>query len=74
MRACEIGGRIRRARLARGITQVELAQRLSTSQSWVSSLESGKIIDPHLSTLFRVAFALDISPEFLITDDPSGEI
>lgn len=44
------------ARQARGLTQVQLAERLGISQSNVSRLEQGE--DPQLSTLHRYVAAL----------------
>src|SRR5215470_1476910 len=48
--------RVRRARTAAGLTQAELAQRIGTTQSAVSRLESGRLL-PTLAVLERVATA-----------------
>lgn len=46
-------------RLARGLSQKQLAERLGTSQSYVARLEAGKI-DPQFSTVRRVCSELGI--------------
>lgn len=46
-------------RRAAGISQTELAQRMSTSQSAISDIEKG-LKDPRLSTLQRIARALGL--------------
>lgn len=54
------------ARLARGLSQRDLAERLHTSQSVVARLEQGKRM-PRIDTLHRLAEALDV--EFQITPE-----
>lgn len=51
-------------RLSKGWSQLELAQRASTSQSYVARLERGKI-DPQISTVRKIAEALGVSMETL---------
>lgn len=51
------GEEIRRARHARGLTQVELADRLSVAPSFVARLESGKA-NPTVGQLEAIARAL----------------
>lgn len=46
-------------RLARGLSQKQLAERLGTSQSYVARLEAGQI-DPQLSTVRRICAELGI--------------
>lgn len=46
-------------RLARGLSQKQLAERLGTSQSYVARLEAGQI-DPQFSTVRRVCAELGI--------------
>ena len=61
------------ARVAAGLTQAQLAERLGTTQSAVSRLESG-VQTPTLDTLYRLAEVLSvdftISPEGAITVKP----
>ena len=54
----ELARSIIRLRLRRGLTQKQLADRLKTTQSVVSRLESGRA-KPSLPTLKRLAEALD---------------
>jgi ribosome-binding protein aMBF1 (putative translation factor) len=49
-------------RLKKGWSQLELAQKASTSQSYVARLEQGKV-DPQISTVRRIAEALEVSIE-----------
>jgi ribosome-binding protein aMBF1 (putative translation factor) len=54
------------ARLAAGLTQKELAEKMGTTQSAIARLESGSQM-PTLNTLFRLAAALGV--DFTITPD-----
>jgi ribosome-binding protein aMBF1 (putative translation factor) len=58
-RAVQIGDEVRRLRMERGLSQNELAKRVGLSQSVVARLEAGGV-EPRLSTLDRVARALDV--------------
>jgi len=51
-----------RLRLAKGLTQEDLAKRLNTKQESIARLESGGSL-PSLSTMKRVADALDAELE-----------
>ena len=51
-----------RLRLARGLTQEELAELLNTKQESIARLESGRSL-PSLSTVKRIADALDAELE-----------
>jgi transcriptional regulator with XRE-family HTH domain len=59
---------IARARIARGLTQTQLAERAGTSQSSIARLESGKGA-PSLSYLTRVAHALGLRVEVRLVPD-----
>lgn len=57
----------------RGLTQEQVAERTGMHRNQMSNMErnvsSGeRFADPHLSTIFRLAMALDVPPEFLIPD------
>jgi ribosome-binding protein aMBF1 (putative translation factor) len=54
------------ARLAAGLTQQQLAQRIGTKQSSISRLESGTA-EPSFDMLRRLAAALNVSFEILPT-------
>jgi DNA-binding XRE family transcriptional regulator len=47
-------------RLKKGWSQLELAQKAFTSQSYVARLEQGKV-DPQMSTVRKIAEALEVS-------------
>lgn len=55
-----VGEAIREARLAAGLTQVELAQRVGIPQSHVSRYERGERI-PTLQSLVRIGEAMELS-------------
>jgi DNA-binding Xre family transcriptional regulator len=52
-------------RLQKGWSQKELAMRVGTSQSYIARVEAGSI-DPQVSTLRRLAEALDVQPGMLL--------
>lgn len=62
-----IGQRIREARKARGMKQVELARKMGISQVSIARIE----LDYHapmLSTLERIAAAMDMEVEVILKD------
>ena len=58
--ALEVGEKVRDAREAAGLTQRELAARMSTSQAAVARLEAGGT-SATLTTLHKAAAALDMT-------------
>ncbi len=59
--------KITQVRKAKGITQAELAERCGTTQQQIARIENGSV-DPRLSTLRRVADALECElPDLLFT-------
>lgn len=56
----KIGKRIKELRIAKGISQQELAAEIEYEKSNMSRLESGRI-NPKIATLYKVAKALGIS-------------
>jgi len=58
-------------RLQKGWSQKALAARLGTSQSYIARLEAGSI-DPQVSTLQRLAAALEIQPAEVLEAITSG--
>jgi len=62
-----IGGAIRAARLAAGLSVTALAERCGISQPHLSQLEAGKSL-PSISTLYKLAAALGVSPQGLLPD------
>lgn len=63
--ALAIAQRITALRKARGITQVELAQRLDMSQAIVSKYENGEVL-LHAELLAQLATILDVSADELL--------
>lgn len=59
-----VSERIRQARIASGLTQAELAQRLRVTQSTVNRWESGRH-DPSRETVARIAEATDVTAQWL---------
>ena len=57
----DIGGRIRAARKALGMTQEELARRAGMSLKGMGDIERGAIPDPHYSSLNKIAEGLGVS-------------
>ena len=55
-----VGLNVKRARLKKGLTQEELADRSGFSQQYLSGLEGGKR-NPSIVTIYELALALGIS-------------
>ena len=64
-----IGSAIRAARRRAGMPMTTLAERAGVSQPYLSQLENGRN-NPSIQTLYRIANALDLSPQDLLPDDP----
>jgi len=62
-----LGREVYRLRLLRGFDQQELATRADTSRAYVSKLERGKIANPGMILLQRIANALDVPLRILMT-------
>ncbi|GHU01318.1 hypothetical protein FACS1894154_11230 [Betaproteobacteria bacterium] len=58
-------GALRTLRLQKGLSQKQLAARMGTSQSRLSRIEAGQD-DPLLSTVRKLAQALDVSVEMIV--------
>lgn len=65
-----VGRNVRRARIEKGLTQEELAERAGTSQFYVSSLEAGRR-NPTVVTVLELAQALGVDHLDLLR--PNGE-
>ena len=63
----DIGDRIREIRQARGITQSELARRVGLATVTIRQYENGSR-EPRLDTIKQIAAALDVQPEYLLTE------
>lgn len=61
------GKRLRRFREERGVSQERLANAADLTTSFVSNLERGTTV-PSLTTVLRLAMALEVSPGDLLSD------
>lgn len=68
-KATLIGKRIRLLRLERGLSQVEIEKIAGISRSHLSNIESGKIENPGLHTLEKIAEALKVTISYLFHFD-----
>lgn len=64
----ELGGKIRSAREAKGLSQKKLGLILGLSDKAISSYESSRTYPP-LDTLYQIATELDKSIDFFISKD-----
>lgn len=61
----KLGENLRKLRLKKNMSQGDLATALSVDRAYISNIENGRM-NPTLSTLEKIAGALDISIETLI--------
>ncbi len=66
-----LGERIRVAREARGLSQAQLGELTHSNQRVISKIESGKT-DLKMSTLRRIAKALEVAVDWLTKEEPVG--
>ena len=62
------GQKIRNRREELGYTQTELANRIHTTQPYVSRLERGNF-NPSMNMIVKISTALNISVDYLLFDD-----
>lgn len=62
----DIGKKIREARMAKGMTQVELGELLGVQKSAIAKYESGRVVNIKRSTLKKISDILGIRPSELI--------
>ncbi len=60
-----VGKRLRKARMAAGLSQTQLAERAGVNRNIVTDLENGKARIPAFDKLVLLARALDVQPEYL---------
>jgi transcriptional regulator with XRE-family HTH domain len=60
-----IGDRLKNLRIRRALTQQELADRAGVSSNALNRIEQNKA-EPHMSTLRKLAKALDVDPTELV--------
>ncbi|MCU0690302.1 MAG: helix-turn-helix domain-containing protein [Polyangiaceae bacterium] len=68
--ALQLGKRIRRARVAHGITQAELARAAKVGANYIPRLERGELV-PSVEAAFRIARSLGISLDDLCGRTPT---
>jgi transcriptional regulator with XRE-family HTH domain len=68
-----IKDQVRRLRLAAGLTQQQLATKAELSMSAVIHIENGRIPNPRLTTLRKLAKALGVSLDALAGPENGGE-
>ncbi|WP_074932897.1 helix-turn-helix transcriptional regulator [Treponema bryantii] len=60
--------RIKELRIARGMSQVEIAERLGVSKQSVSNWENDNIL-PSIDMLIKIAHLFSVSTDFLLGED-----
>lgn len=69
----ELGMKIRQARLQKGYTQQDLAEKAQVSVVYLGEVERGKKM-PSLNSFVRIISALRVSADYILRDElPSGE-
>lgn len=63
----DIGEKIKRARIAKGMTQEELGKILGVQKSAIAKYESGRVVNIKRSTLKTISEVLEIRPSELIS-------
>lgn len=66
-----LGAKLREERKRLSLTMVQLSELSGISQPHLSQMENGKV-SPSINSLYRLANALDISPQQLLPDVPSS--
>jgi transcriptional regulator with XRE-family HTH domain len=70
--AADIGSGIKEARLARGISQKELADKIGLTPSFLSQLENNQI-SPSLNSYLQICEALGVSPGYFLNNEQGRE-
>ena len=68
----ELGGKIARKRKELGLTQIELADRLSVTRQTVSRWEAGSVM-PDIEKISDIASILGVSCDYLLKDEVKDE-
>lgn len=67
----EVGQKIKKARLEKGMTQQELGDMVGVQKSAIAKYENGRVVNIKRSTLQKITKALDIRPsELLFNESP----
>ena len=66
-----IGEKIKKARIEKGLTQEELGRLVGVQKSAIAKYENGRIVNIKRSTMQKIASALNMRPsEFIFDDSP----
>ena len=68
-----LGEKLRRLRLRKKISLVDLGKHTGLSPSMLSQLENGKLI-PTLPTLTRIAMVFDVGLDFFFSEQEKGRL
>ncbi len=63
--AVKLGKNLKRIRIEKGISQVDIARSLKVSRGFISNIENGKT-NPTLATIARIAKAVGVSTNELL--------
>ena len=72
-RQARIGARLRLFREARGLSQLALAKLSGVGQGWISAIEAGRVRNPGILTLARLARVLEVSVARFIEGPEPGK-
>ena len=64
----EIGERVKQARLACGLSQADLAEKLNVSVAYLSKIENGKKV-MSITVLIKISDALKVSTDWLLRNE-----
>ena len=67
-----LGEKIRKRRIELNMTMDDLGQAVGVQRSAINKYEKGIITDLKRSTIQALAKALDVSPVYLLDDEPDG--
>ena len=69
----ELGQKIKKARLERGLTQQELGDIVGVQKSAIAKYENGRVVNIKRSTLQKIASALELRPSELVFNESPKE-
>ena len=68
-----LGEKIRKRRIELNMTMDDLGQKVGVQRSAINKYEKGTITDLKRSTIHALARALEVSPIYLLDDEPDDE-
>jgi transcriptional regulator with XRE-family HTH domain len=63
----KLGERIGRARRRCGLTGAALARQIGITRQYLSAIEHGRVADPGVSIVEKIAEALNVSADYLLS-------